>query len=98
MGAQKSSEQIELEYKNTLRKAKFVSGVAVVTLLPWIYLMFTDSQSLLSAKGIAILSIAIVGQIVSLVFLLLYWKCPACDKYPGPGWNRTSCRSCGVAL
>ena len=98
MSAEKSPEQIKREYKETLQKAKIASAAFIVTWLPYLYSSLANSQSVFGVSRTTILAIAIAGLIGYAGFGLLAWKCPSCGKFPGGGWARTSCKSCGVAL
>lgn len=40
-----------------------------------------------------------IGIIVGVVGFSLYnWRCPACGRYLGRGWNPAYCAKCGIAL
>jgi rubrerythrin len=34
----------------------------------------------------------------ALIFSFVNWRCPACTRYLGRGWNPKFCPKCGVQL
>lgn len=73
-----------------------VPTVLVIALMFWIrdsgqaYVMGYDKSTVLEV-GIGVI-------LVALVFSLINWRCPACNKYLGKGPNPKFCSKCGVQL
>ena len=98
MSSEKAPDAIKREYQNTLRKAKVATAAFAVLWLPYLFLNITESQSLLGIDRSMFFAIAVTGLLGYAAFFVLVWKCPNCGNFPGSGWARTSCRSCGVSL
>ncbi len=98
MPSDKTPDEIKREYQNTLRKAKVISAITIVPWSFYLYANISDSQTLLGIGKITFLAIASTATIGYTLFWKLAWKCPSCGNFPGGGWSRQSCNSCGVAL
>lgn len=42
--------------------------------------------------------VVVVALVAMIVFSLANWRCPACDKYLGKGFNPRFCPRCGAPL
>jgi len=94
----KPSEQIKSEYKQVLLKAKLSSAILIISILPSFFINITDKTSFLGFSETNWDIVAICGGVTYLVLVKLLWKCPNCGNFPGGGWHRLNCKSCGTSL
>ncbi len=94
----KTAEFVISEYELTLGRAKVVSVIAVLLWLPNLLDRFVDFERHLGLDSTVRLWLSALGVAIYGLFGWLYWNCPNCGKFPGGGWRRSDCRSCGVSL
>ncbi len=91
-------EVVKSKYQSTLFRAKLVSAFFIVMLLPNVLNRFFDFEGKLGLGDWDRIWMMLAGLVVFGVFYGLLYKCPQCRKFPGGGWNRCHCKSCGVEL
>jgi len=98
MKQNKSDQQIKDEYASLLKKAKMVSVVLLVFILPRLVLGFSDLETFLGFNYASALIPLAIGILIAGGFYYKFWRCPACNQFPGDSWSRTTCKKCNVAL
>lgn len=93
-----SQDEIKNKYRSTLTRGKVVSAIFIILALPKLVIGFTDYTSVLGIEKLGALALFVIGTLIYCIFFFVYWKCPACRKYPGGGWRPSSCKSCGAEL
>ena len=94
----KTAESVISEYESTLIRAKVVSGIGILLLLPNVLGRFVDFERYLALDSTIRLWLMAIGTTTIGLFAWLFWNCPNCGKFPGGGWRRRECKSCGVFL
>lgn len=94
----KSAESVAREYRLTITRAKIVSAIVIVLWLPNLLSRYVNVGQYIGLGETAQTWIAIAAASAYGLFSWLFWKCPNCAKFPGGGWKRKHCKSCGVSL
>lgn len=94
----KSSEQIKREYKKVLLQVKCASALFILLIAPSFILNIINETLLFNINEMTWDYVAIFGGVLYLTFYKFFWKCPNCGSFPGGGWYRLNCKSCGVTL
>ena len=94
----KSAESVVFEYGSMMSRAKVVTAIVIVLWLPNLLSSYVDVEQYIGLGEIAQRWIAIVAASAYVLFSWFFWKCPNCAKFPGGGWQRKHCKSCGVSL
>ena len=94
----KTAESVISEYKSTLVRAKVVSSIGILLFLPNVLDRFVDFERHLALDSTIRLWLMAIGTTTIGLFAWLFWNCPNCGKFPGGGWRRRECKSCGVSL
>jgi len=92
------SEEIKKLYKTVLFKARIIAAITILMALPKIILRFSENTTFLGRDASFWRISFYLGFFIYIVFLVKYWKCPSCGKFPGGGWFRKKCKSCGCEL
>ena len=78
---------------------------ATVLFIPFMILFFLYYGAADPNSGVAfgispVIVVSILGAafVSYLLFTLRNWRCPACDRYLGKGFNPSFCPKCGVQL
>ncbi|MDN4504346.1 hypothetical protein QX776_18195 [Alteromonadaceae bacterium BrNp21-10] len=90
--------EIKEAYAVVMTKAKIVSVIFGLLLLPKLVLGFTDLDVFLGLTYETALVLTVIATVLYLWFYLAYWKCPSCKEFPGGGWSREQCNKCNVNL
>ena len=98
MNQNKSDQEIKNQYASLLKRAKIISVIFILLILPRLILNFSDRETFLGFNNITALIPLAIGVIIAAVFYYKYWRCPACNEFPGDSWSKTSCKKCNVAL
>ncbi len=98
MKQNKSGQQVKDEYASILKKAKIISVVFALLILPRLVLGFSDLKTFLGLNYVSALIPLTIGVIIAGGFYFKYWRCPACNEFPGDSWSRTTCKKCNVVL
>lgn len=93
-----SSNEVIGKYRKILFGGKIVSAIFIMLALPKIIIGFTDINSILGINSGVAFWLFIVGTVFYTICFLIYYKCPACKKYPGNGWSLKKCQSCGEII
>ncbi len=91
-------EDIKSKHKSILLQAKLVSAFFIVMLLPTALNRFFDFEGKLGLGEWGRIWMLLAGSIVYSIYFGFFYKCPQCRRFPGAGWNRYHCKSCGVEL
>lgn len=94
----KSAESVVFEYRSMMSRTKVVSAIVAVLWLPNLLSSYVDVEQYIGLGETAQRWTAIVAGSAYALFSWLFWKCPNCAKFPGGGWQRKHCKSCGVPL
>lgn len=92
-----SAEEIKLAYKRVFRSQVLHSAF----LFPFLAAALVSGSSkapLLKLSPQLWNALAMGAGAVYLNAFYRKWKCPRCGKFPGAGWQRRTCRACGVEL
>lgn len=98
MSQEKTDQQIKNEYASLLKKAKIVSIILVLLILPRLILGFTSQETFLGLNYVTSLIPLVFGIFITVGFYYFLWRCPACNGLPGDSWSRTTCKKCNVVL
>ena len=76
--------------------------LATLLMLPVVAVIGTADEARGTALGgvplAAALPVGVVMFLALIGFSIRNWRCPACDRYLGRGFNPSYCPRCGVAL
>lgn len=97
-GIDKTPEQIKRQYSSLLRKQAVVSAIVVAVWAPEIIAGFLGFDRFLGLGELDWLVIKVISLMPLFWFLLFIYECPSCGNFPGGGWTRRNCKSCGVQL
>ena len=81
------------------RRHQLVVGLPVMIVI--VAAILGDEPGAGSVYGLPVVLWAPVLAIVvatALIFSFVNWRCPACNRYLGRGWNPKFCPKCGVQL
>lgn len=92
------ANEIKKEFKKVILYAKISAGIFFILLTPNIVMAVKDLNMFWGLGKDIWFNAAIAGFVIYGGFALLLWKCPKCKKFPGRGWFRKNCDSCGVEL
>ncbi len=94
----KSSEQIKKEFAKVILNAKIAAGIFFALLTPSIVIIVKEIETVFGQDQDFWFRAGIAGFVIYMGFTIFLWKCPKCGKFPGRGWFRKECQSCGVEL
>lgn len=94
----KSKEQIKKEFAKVIVNAKIAAGIFFVLLTPSIVLIVKERTEVFGQDQDFWFRAGLAGFVIYMGFTIFLWKCPKCGKFPGRGWFRKECASCGVQL
>lgn len=92
------NEEVKKEFAKVIRNAQITAGIFFILLTPSIVLKVKDKTELFGLPQDVWFNASVAGFFIYLGFMFFLWKCPKCGKYPGRGWFRKNCDSCGVEL
>ena len=98
MNQNKSDQEIKDKYASILKKAKIISGIFILLILPRLVLSFSDLETFLGFNYVTALIPLAIAVIIAGGFYYKYWRCPACNEFPGDSWSRETCKKCNVVL
>ena len=93
-----NNDQVKKDFKKVIFNAKMVSILFFALLTPNIVIKVKDLTEIFGLSEEIWFNAAIAGFAIYAGYTLILWKCPKCGKYPGRGWFRKECDSCGVEL
>ncbi len=92
------SDDIKKEFAKVILNAKIAAGIFFILLTPSIVMILKDKTEVFGMDQDFWFRAGIAGFIIYVGFAFFLWKCPSCKKFPGRGWFRKNCESCGVEL
>ena len=92
------NEEVKKEFAKVIINAKIVAFLFFILLTPSIVMKVKELDELFGLNEQTWFNAAIAGFVIYMGFTLFLWKCPKCGKFPGRGWFRKECNSCGVEL
>ncbi len=92
------NEEVKKEFAKVIINAKIVAFLFFILLTPSIVMKVKEIDELFGLNEQTWFNAAIAGFVIYMGFTFLLWKCPKCGKFPGRGWFRKECNSCGVEL
>ncbi len=92
------NEDVKKEFAKVIINAKIVAFIFFILLTPSIVMKVKELDELFGLNEQTWFNAAIAGFVIYIGFTLFLWKCPKCGKFPGRGWFRKECNSCGVEL
>jgi hypothetical protein len=92
------SEDVKKEFARVIRNAQISAAIFFILLTPSIVLKVKDKTEIFGLDADTWLNAGIAGFFIYLGYTLFLWKCPKCGNFPGRGWFRKNCNSCGVEL
>jgi len=92
------NEEVKKEFAKVILNAKIVAFIFFALLTPSIVMKVKGLEEIFGLNEQTWFNAAIAGFVIYLGFTFLLWKCPKCGKFPGRGWFRKECNSCGVEL
>ena len=93
-----NNEQVKKEFAKVITNAKIVAFLFFILLTPNIVMKVKDLTEIFGVNEATWFNAAVAGFVIYMGFTIFLWKCPKCGKYPGRGWFRKECDSCGVEL
>jgi len=92
------NEDVKKEYAKVIRNAKITAGLFFILFTPSLVITVKELDQIMGLSKDTWLNASIAGFVIYIGFVFLMWKCPKCGKFPGRGWFRKNCQSCGVEL
>lgn len=92
------NEDIKKEFARVIRNAQISAAIFFILLTPSIVLKVKDKTEMFGLTQDTWFNASIAGFLIYLGYTVFLWKCPKCGKFPGRGWFRKNCDSCGVEL
>ncbi|KAB7883042.1 hypothetical protein [Poseidonibacter ostreae] len=92
------NEEVKKEFAKVIINAKIVAFLFFILLTPSIVMKVKELDELFGLNEQTWFNAAIAGFVIYMGFTVFLWKCPKCGKFPGRGWFRKECNSCGVEL
>ena len=93
-----SNKNIKEEFAKVILNAKIAAGIFFILLTPSIVMIIKDRTEVFGQDQDFWFRAGIAGFVIYMGFTIFMWKCPKCGKFPGRGWFRKECQSCGVEL
>lgn len=93
-----SNKNIKEEFAKVILNAKIAAGIFFLLLTPSIVIIIKDRTEVFGQDPDFWFRAGIAGFVIYMGFTIFMWKCPGCGKFPGRGWFRKECQSCGVEL
>ena len=93
-----NKEQIKVEFARVILNAKIIAAFFFITLAPTLVVTLKELDGLFGIDKQQLFNASIAGFIIYMGYVLFYWKCPSCKKFPGRGWFRKECDNCGCEL
>ncbi|QQX80720.1 hypothetical protein JK628_02275 [Shewanella sp. KX20019] len=91
-----TEQEIKNEFKTISRNLMLIRIIGGILLLPLLIIFFAGSDSFIGISRSVANLLLIVGVGLNLVYLLNYWKCPACGKKIESGHSVKKCESCNA--
>ncbi|MFC1482983.1 hypothetical protein ACFL56_01865 [Candidatus Margulisiibacteriota bacterium] len=91
-------EDIKKEFKIRQKKQLIVTVPFFVLIIGFIFAI--DGENLPFPESFAPFLLALFFGFVIAIFIFSFtnWRCPACSKYLGKGFNPKFCKNCGTQL
>lgn len=93
-----NNQLIKKEFAKVILNAKISAAIFFILLTPSIVMIVKNKSEVFGMHQDFWFRAGIAGFIIYMGFTLFLWKCPKCNKFPGRGWFRKNCNSCGVEL
>jgi len=93
-----NNNQVKEEFAQVIRNAKIAAAIFFILLTPSIVMIVKDVDFVFGQDQSFWFRAGIAGFVIYMGFTIFLWKCPKCKKFPGRGWFRKECQSCGVEL
>lgn len=98
MANKNNKQDIKNEFAKVILNAKISAGIFFLLLTPNIVMILKDQTEVFGQGQDFWFRAGIAGFVIYMGFTIFLWKCPSCGKFPGRGWFRKNCQSCGVEL
>lgn len=92
------NEDVKKEFARIIRNAQIAAAIFFILLTPSIVLKIKDKTEMFGLTQDIWFNASIAGFLIYIGYTVFLWKCPKCGKFPGRGWFRKNCDSCGVEL
>jgi hypothetical protein len=96
------SEQQKQEFRSRFaarrRKHYMVTGPFIMMIILFVSAEFTGGLVLGFIPESSFAPYFVLVAMGAFIFSLFNWRCPACNKYIGRGFNPNYCSKCGVGL
>ncbi len=92
------NQDVKKEFAKVILNAKIAAGIFFILLTPSIVIAIKDIEQIFGQNQDFWFRAGIAGFVIYMGFTIFLWKCPSCGKFPGRGWFRKECQSCGVEL
>ena len=93
-----NNEEVKKEFAKTILYAKMTAAIFFVLLAPSIVMTLKEIPELYGISKDTWFAASVAGFLIYGGFTYFLWKCPKCKEFPGRGWFRKNCESCGVEL
>ena len=98
MNVQKSAEEIKIEFASIKQKALVVTVIFILLALPNFIISFAGIKEVFGINYDMSLIPMGIGIFIFSIFVYKYWKCPACNAFPGGASSIKACTKCGAKL
>jgi len=92
------NQDVKKEFAKVILNAKIAAGIFFILLTPSVVIAIKDIEQIFGQSQDFWFRAGIAGFVIYMGFTVFLWKCPSCGKFPGRGWFRKECQSCGVEL
>ena len=96
--SQKDPRAIQREFESTEIKARIITAIFAVMFLPTALNRFVDFEGRFGLDEWGRIWFSLAGLVGYVIYFGFFYTCPNCQSYPGAGWSRDRCKTCGVNL
>lgn len=90
--------EIERQFARQKKRQWVASGVMILGIIAFAVNRDPSTEGIFGLPRAVILAGAFSLAVAALIFTLLNWRCPACNKYLGKSFSPTFCSKCGAKL
>ena len=91
-------QQVMAEFRQRRTRQLIVCVPVIAAIIPLVMLEDAGPAGLWGIPTSVVGAVCIAVIVAVLVYSLVNWRCPACNKYLGKGINPRYCRNCGTQL
>lgn len=93
------NETIVVEFSKRTKKRVICILVFLLFFLPAMYLKYiSDTEIVFGFEKVNFVIALQLLAVIPIIWSIKYYKCPACNKTAGFGWNIRQCEHCGEKL